>query len=97
MVDGVEEEKEVGAWLRRCWVASTEEEGEEMGGHIDQGRDGGREEANSEGGSEGGAAFAVIPAVPLCVVGGGGKEREEEGERQSEVFWQHLASPMSAC
>jgi hypothetical protein len=48
MVDGVEEEEEVGAWLRRCWMASTEEEEEERGGQIDEGREGGREEANSE-------------------------------------------------
>ena len=61
MVNGVEEEEDVGAWLRRCWMASTEEEDEERGGQIDEGRDGGREEANSEGGSEGGAAFAVAP------------------------------------
>ena len=70
MVDGVEEEEDVGAWLRRCWMASTEEE--------DEGRDGGREEASSEGGCEGGAASVVVPSpLDLCEVGGGKKGREE--------------------
>lgn len=71
----MEEEEEVGAWLRRCWMKSTEEEDEEMGGQIDEGRDEGREDSSSGGGSEGGAAFVVS----LCVVGEGGKEREERG------------------
>lgn len=66
----MEEEEEVGAWLRRCWVASAEEEDQQIGGQIDEGKDGGREEASSEGGYEGGAAFAVAPPpLGLCVVG----------------------------
>ena len=66
----MEEEEDVGARLRRSWVGSTEEEGQEMGGQIDEGRDGGMEEGTSEGESDGGAAFAVAtPPLGLCVVG----------------------------
>lgn len=78
MVDGAEEEDEVGAWLRRSWMASTEEGDAGVGGQIDEGRDGGREEASSEGGCEGGAASVVVPSpLDLCEVGGGKKGREE--------------------
>jgi hypothetical protein len=70
MADGVEEEEDVGGRLRRSWVASTEEEGQEVGGQIDEGRDGGREEGTSEGGSDGGATFVVAtPPLGLCVMG----------------------------
>ena len=72
----MEEEEDVGAWLRRCWMASTEEE--------DEGRDGGREEGASEGGSDGGAAFAVAtPPLGLCVVGCGKGGRRGSNMRQN--------------
>ena len=83
-MDGVEEEEDVGAWLRRCWMASTEEEDEGRGGQIDEGRDGGREEGASEGGSDGGAAFAVAtPPLGLCVVGCGKGGRRGSNMRQN--------------
>ena len=37
-VGGVGEEEEVGAWLRRCWSVSPEEEEDEKGGQIDERR-----------------------------------------------------------
>lgn len=39
-VGGVGEEEEVGAWLRRCWSVSPEEEKDEKGGQIDEWRGG---------------------------------------------------------
>jgi hypothetical protein len=77
-VDGVGEEEEAGAWLRRCWSVSTEEEEDEEGGQIDERR--GRGEGSIDGGSKVDAASAVAsPSSGLCVVRGGGKGREEKG------------------
>ena len=81
VVDGVEEEEEVGAWLRRCSMKSTQEEDEEMGGQIGEGRDGGREEGSSEGGSEGGAA---PPPMRLCGVGRREGRKEGSNMKQSK-------------
>ena len=81
-VGGVGEEEEVGAWLRRCWSVSPEEEEDEKGGQIDERR--GEGEGSKDGGSEGCAAFAVAPLpLSLCVVGGGGggKGRKRVRER----------------
>jgi hypothetical protein len=96
MVAGVEEEGEVGAWLRRCWMASTEEEDEEEGGQRDETRDRGGEEGSCEGGSESDVASAVAsPPLGLCVVGGAKKGKEEGVRPRAKRFCPRNASPSS--